>query len=81
MRYGTNRRCTIVQKRDSLCGSVTNGCNKAVTLNKTDDEDDQIKQWLSPLEPWYKQQSVQTDRVDGVGGWLLGREQVLGVEW
>ena len=45
--------------------------NGAITVNKTDDEDSQIKQWLSPLEPRYRHQGVQADRVNGVGGWLL----------
>jgi len=58
-----------------LCGNVTNSYNNTTTLNKTDDEYDQIKQWLSPLEPRYRHQSVQTDRVDGVGGWLLERSE------
>jgi len=53
-------------------GNVTNSYNnKTITVNKTDDEENKIKQWLSPLEPWHRHQSVQTNRVDGVGGWLL----------
>ena len=62
------------------CGNVTNSYNNTltmhngtITVNKTDDEDNQIKQWLSPLEPHYRHQSVQADRVNGVGGWLLER--------
>ena len=68
------------------CGNVTNSYNKTInmnnktiTLNKTDQEDNQIKQWLSPLEPQYRHQSVQADRVNGVGGWLLERNEFL--EW
>jgi len=45
--------------------------NKTITVIETDGEDNQIKQWLSPLEPRHKHQSVQTSRMDGVGGWLL----------
>ena len=52
-------------------GNVTNSYNKTITVSKTDDEENKIKQWLSPLEPWHRHQSVQTGRVDGVGGWLL----------
>ena len=58
-----------------LCGNVTNGYNKAITPKKTDDEGNQIKQWLSLLELRYKDQSVQTDWVDGVGGWLLEKSK------
>jgi len=67
------------------CGNVTNSHNRSVTLNKnitvnkTDAEDNQIKQWLSPLEPRNRHQSVQTNRVDGVGGWLLERDEFR--EW
>ena len=53
------------------CVNTTNSNN--ITVNKTDDEDNQIKQWLSPLEPRRRHQSVQSDRVDGVGDWLLER--------
>ena len=52
------------------CGNVTNSHNN-ITVNKTDDEDNQIKRWLSPLRPQHRHQSVQADRVDGVGAWFL----------
>jgi len=60
------------------CGNVTNSYNNAITVNKTDDEDNQIKQWLSPLEPQYRHQSVQANRVDGVGDWLLETNEFRG---
>ena len=53
--------------------------NKAITVNKADDEDNQIKQWLSPLEPRHRHQSVQDGRLSGVGGWLLEKNEFL--EW
>lgn len=51
------------------CGNITNSYNN-VTVNNAD-EDNQIKQWLSPLNPQYRHHSVRTSRVDGVGGWFL----------
>ena len=66
-------------------GNVTNSYNTitlnkgAIAVNKTEDEDNQIKQWLSLLEPQHRHQSVQADRVNGVGGWLLERNEFL--EW
>ena len=63
------------------CWNATNSYNtitlssSAITVNKTDEEDNQIKQWLSPLEPRYRHQSVQANRVDGVGGWILERNE------
>ena len=35
------------------------------------DERRQILQWLSPLEPQQRHQGVRTDRLDGVGNWVL----------
>ena len=66
------------------CGNVKNSyntimLNKAITVRNTDDEDNQIKQWLSPLEPRHRHQSVQADRVNGVGSWLLERNEFR--EW
>ena len=68
------------------CGNLTNSNNtitlnnnKAITVNKADDEDNQIKQWLSPLEPRHRHHTVQADRVNGVGGWLLERDEFR--EW
>ena len=60
------------------CGNMTNSNNTTIILNRAD-EDNQIKKWLSPLEPRYKHQSVQTNRVSGVGDWLLERSEFL--EW
>ena len=59
------------------CGNVASSYNDdfAVRVNKTDDEDNQIEQWLSPLEPQYRHKSVKADRVNGVGDWLLERNE------
>ena len=35
------------------------------------DEDAQIRSWLSSLEPKNRHQGVRTERVDGIGNWLL----------
>ena len=58
-------------KRTTNSQGKTNTLKNKTVMFKTDDEDNQIKQWLSPLDPGYKHQSVQTNRMDGVGGWLL----------
>ena len=59
------------------CGNTTNSYN-TINVNKTDDEDNQIKQWLSPLEPQNRHRGVQADRVRGVGGWLLETKEFRG---
>jgi len=52
--------------------NVTNSHNKNITVNNViADENPEIMQWLSPLDPRRKHQDVRTDRVDGVGDWLL----------
>ena len=35
------------------------------------DEDNQIREWLSPLKPRQRHQDVRADRLDGVGDWFL----------
>ena len=35
------------------------------------DEDDQIREWLSPLKPHLRHQDVRAERFDGVGDWFL----------
>jgi len=35
------------------------------------DEDDKIREWLSPLKPQQRHQDMRADRLDGVGNWLL----------
>jgi len=52
------------------CGNVTNSHNNS-TVNKTHDEDNQIKQWLMPPCPQYRYRNVQAGREGGVGGWFL----------
>jgi len=52
------------------CGNITSILNSKITVNEID-EDSQIKKWLSPLTPQGRHQSVQSNRVEGVGGWLL----------
>jgi len=53
---------------------VTGNINSFNTVNfiaELDDEGHQILQWLSPLEPQKRHQGVRTDRLDGVGNWVL----------
>ena len=52
---------------NSNCGNI----NAFFNTTCMSDEDAQIMRWLSPLEPNNRHQSVRTDRLDGVGDWLL----------
>jgi len=59
-------------KGNRKCATVTNSHNNIVNVNKvTADENPEIMQWLSPLDPRGRHQDVRTDRLDGVGNWLL----------
>ena len=50
----------------------TNYNNTTVNFNtEVDLEGRQILQWLSPLEPQQRHQGVRTDRLDGIGNWVL----------
>ena len=39
--------------------------------SEADPEGRQILQWLSPLEPQQKHQNVRTNRLAGIGNWVL----------
>ena len=49
-------------------GNTINSFNKTVYKS---DEDAKIMRWLSPLEPNNRHQGVRTERLGGVGDWLL----------
>ena len=58
------------------CGNIMNSYNN-VTVKNTD-EDNLIRLWLSPLEPRHRHRTVQANRVEGVGGWLLENSEFRG---
>ena len=49
------------------------GCfNNFINVNTAiSDEDNQIREWLSPLKPHQRHQDVRAERLDGVGDWFL----------
>jgi len=49
----------------------TNHSNIVNFVTEIDPEEDQILQWLSPLEPQRRHQGVRTGRLDGIGNWVL----------
>ena len=52
--------------------NVLTNYNNIVNFNTDiDAEGRQILQWLSPLEPQQRHQGVRTDRLDGIGNWVL----------
>jgi len=49
-----------------------NSHDVAVTDDRTE-----ILTWLSPLEPHFRHNDIRTNRVKGVGDWLLRTEEFL----
>jgi len=57
-------------------GNVSNSYNNTNTINVGVDEgSSQIKAWLSPLEPDIRHRHVSNGRLDGVGDWVLQRNE------
>lgn len=54
--------------------NVTNNIHAIIA-----DENPEVMQWLSPLDPRRRHHGVRTDRQDGVGDWLLGTNEFR--EW
>ena len=62
---------------NSNCGNINRSFNNSTFYMSNEDAD--IMRWLSPLEPNNRHQDVRTDRLDGVGDWLLGTAEFR--EW
>ena len=54
-----------------VTGNINSFNNFFNFITGIDEEGSQILQWLSPLEPQQRHQSVRTSRLDGVGNWVL----------
>jgi len=54
-----------------FAGNINSFNNIVNFVTEIDEEGHQILQWLSPLEPQKRHQGVRTDRLDGVGNWVL----------
>jgi len=52
--------------------NILTNYNNIVNFNtEIDPEGREILQWLSPLEPQQRHQSVRTNPLDGIGNWVL----------
>ena len=49
----------------------TNYNNTVNFITEIDTEEHQILQWLSPLKPQRRHQSVRAGRLDSIGNWVL----------
>jgi len=50
------------------CGNTIGGLNTTIYNS---DEVEKIMDWLSPLEPHMRHDSVRTNRFGGIGGWIF----------
>ena len=68
----TAYRHSVIGNDNVNCNNVTNSNNNTFNVNNTiADENPEIMKWLSSLDPRVRHHDVRTDRVDGVGNWLL----------
>jgi len=79
-RYSAYSHNTSFGDSNANCNNVTtNNHNKIVNVNNViADENLEIMEWLSPLDPGRRHQDVRTRRLDGVGSWLLGTNEFRG---
>jgi len=54
-----------------VTGNINSFNNIVNFITEIDAEAHQILQWLSPLEPQQRHQGVRTNRLNGVGNWVL----------
>ena len=55
-------------------GNVSGSYNNTINVGVSE-ESLQIKAWLSPLEPHRRHQDVSNRRLDGIGDWVLRRNE------
>ena len=68
-------------------GNVSNSYNTIINNIGVEEESSQIQAWLSPLEPDIRHRAVSNRRLDGIGDWVLQRNEFeswresQGVHW
>lgn len=55
-------------------GNVSNSYNNTINVG-VNEESLQIQAWLSPLEPHIRHQDVSHPRLDGIGDWVLQKNE------
>ena len=56
-------------------GNVSHSYNNIINTVIPVDEEPLIRAWLSPLEPHRRHQYIRNRRLDGVGDWVLQRNE------
>ena len=73
-RNGHNMVSSIHGDSNTNVGSVSNSYNTTINVG-VDEESGRIQAWLSPLEPDIRHRDVSNCRLDGVGDWVLQRNE------
>ena len=55
-------------------GNVLSGCNRTINVGISE-ESLKIQAWLSPLESYARHRDVRSRRLDGVGDWVLQKNE------
>jgi len=63
--FDTNTNC------NNVISNYNNYNNYNTTTSYSFDDDAQVMEWLSPLDLENRHRDAVTDRVDGIGNWLL----------
>ena len=68
-----------IGNENANCNNVTNSHNNIINVNNViADENPEMMQWLSPLDPRRRHRDVRIDRLDGVGNWILETDEFRG---
>ena len=73
---GIDNRMTNISygHSNSNVGNVSNTINNTINVG-IEEESLRVQEWLSPLEPHKRHQDVRNSRLDGVGEWVLRRNE------
>ena len=73
-RTDNNTSNSIQGHSNQNIGNVLNSYNNTINVGVSE-ESLRIQAWLSPLEPHARHQDVRNRRLDGVGDWVLRRDE------
>jgi len=65
---------TIYGDSNSNFGNASNSYNNTINVG-IEEESLRIQEWLSPLQPSKRHRDVKNSRLDGVGEWVLRRNE------
>jgi len=73
-RTGHNLTNNIHGDSNTNVGNVSHSYNTIINMG-VDEESSRIQAWLSPLEPDIRHRAISNRRLDGIGDWVLQRNE------